>query len=91
MVYLFPDLNMQKGRTLEDMSSMVHQLTLKIGDRKARLAPIIKELRPLRQQHQELQAEFDERKHQYDTLSLQLESSMSRLEQEVRKYQVCNE
>jgi intraflagellar transport protein 81 len=45
---------MQKGRTLEDMSSLVHQLTLKIGDRKARLAPIIKELRPLRQQNQVL-------------------------------------
>jgi septation ring formation regulator EzrA len=39
---------------------------------------------------QELQSEFDERKHQYDTLSLQLESSMSRLEQEVKKYQVRN-
>jgi hypothetical protein len=36
------------------MSSLVHQLTLKIGDRKARLAPIIKELRPLRQQNQVL-------------------------------------
>ena len=43
---------MQKGRTLEEMSSLVHQLTLKIGDRKSRLAPIIKELRPLRQQNQ---------------------------------------
>ena len=31
--------------------------------------------------------DYDERKHQYDTLQLQLESSMSRLEQEVKKFQ----
>ena len=45
-------LDEQKGATLEDMSGLVHQLTLKISERKSRLAPIIKELRPLRQQCQ---------------------------------------
>ena len=35
-------LDEKKGETLEDMSRMVHQLTLKISERKARLAPIIK-------------------------------------------------
>ena len=39
-----------KGKTLEQMSDMVSTLTGKIGERKTRLAPIIKELRPLRQQ-----------------------------------------
>ena len=42
-------LDVQKGQTLEDMSGMVHQLSMKIAERKSRLAPIIKELRPLRQ------------------------------------------
>jgi len=56
---------MQKGRTLEEMSSLVHQLTLKIGDRKARLAPIIKELRPLRQQNQELQVNIKNSQKNY--------------------------
>ncbi len=46
-------LDAQKGKTLEDMSSMVHTLTMKISERKTRLAPIIKELRPLRAQCQE--------------------------------------
>ena len=76
-----------KGKTLEQMSDLVSTLTVKIGERKARLAPIIKELRPLRQQAQEMQAEHDDRKRDYDTLQLQLESSMSRLESEVRQYQ----
>jgi intraflagellar transport protein 81 len=80
-------LDAQKGKTLEEMSALVHQLTMKIGERKTRLAPIIKELRPLRQQCQDKEAEYDDRKHQYDALSLQLESSMSRVEQEVKKFQ----
>ena len=49
-------LDERKGATLEEMSGLVHQLTLRIGERKARLAPIIKELRPLRQQSQDMQA-----------------------------------
>ena len=49
------DLDQQKGRTLEDMSGLVGQLTMKIGERKARLAPIIKELRPLRQKCQNME------------------------------------
>ena len=37
-------LDAQKGQTLEDMSGMVQQLSVKIAERKSRLAPIIKEL-----------------------------------------------
>ena len=40
-----------------------------------------------RQQVQDREAEYEEKKHAYDTLSLQLESSMSRVEQEVKKFQ----
>jgi intraflagellar transport protein 81 len=75
------DLDAKKGQTLEEMSALVQQLSMKISDRKARLAPIIKELRPLRMQSQDLQVDYEARKSSYDTLLLQLESSMSRLEQ----------
>ena len=50
------ELDQQKGLKLEDMSGLVGQLTMKIGERKARLAPIIKELRPLRQKCQNMEA-----------------------------------
>ena len=36
---------------------------------------------------QEVQLEHDEKKRDYDKLQLQLESSMSRLETEVKQYQ----
>jgi hypothetical protein len=35
-------LDERKGATLDEMSGLVHQLTMKISERKARLAPIIK-------------------------------------------------
>lgn len=45
-------LDQMKGQTLEDISVMVNKLTRTIQEKKSALAPIIKELRPLRQQAQ---------------------------------------
>jgi len=45
-------LDHQKGQTLENMSDMVKTLATSIAHKKGALAPIIKELRPLRQQAQ---------------------------------------
>ena len=78
------NLDEQKGSTLEDMSGLVHQLTVKIAERKSRLAPIIKELRPLRQQCQDMQIRYDEKKHHYDSTALQLQSNMGKLETGVK-------
>ena len=78
------NLDEQKGSTLEDMSGLVHQLTVKIAERKSRLAPIIKELRPLRQQCQDMQIDYDEKKHHYDSTALQLQSNMGKLETGVK-------
>ena len=78
------NLDEQKGSTLEDMSGLVHQLTVKIAERKSRLAPIIKELRPLRQQCQDMQISYDEKKHHYDSTALQLQSNMGKLETGVK-------
>jgi len=46
------DYDDMKGRTLDDISHMVQQLTKRIMSKKESLSPIIKELRPLRQQAQ---------------------------------------
>ena len=44
------DMDMMKGRTLEDISYMVKKLNQTIQEKKNNLSPIVKELRPLRQQ-----------------------------------------
>ncbi|XP_023576442.1 intraflagellar transport protein 81 homolog, partial [Octodon degus] len=73
-----------KGRTLDDMSDMVKKLNSLVSEKKSALAPVIKELRQLRQKCQELTQECDEKKSQYDSCAAGLESSRSKLEQEVR-------
>jgi intraflagellar transport protein 81 len=78
------EFDQMKGRTLEDISYMVQQLNNKIASRKSQLAPMIKELRPLRQQAQDLTTEHTEKKNTYDSMSAGLESNRSKLEQDVR-------
>ncbi|XP_043968694.1 intraflagellar transport protein 81 homolog [Gambusia affinis] len=78
------DLDEKKGRTLDDMSEMVKKLNSMIVEKKSALAPIIKELRSLRQRRAELSQEYEEKKAQYESCAVGLESNRSKLEQEVK-------
>ncbi|XP_035870563.1 intraflagellar transport protein 81 homolog isoform X2 [Phyllostomus discolor] len=78
------EVDEMKGRTLDDMSGMVKKLNSLVSEKKSALAPIIKELRQLRQKCQELTQECEEKKSQYDSCAAGLESNRSKLEQEVR-------
>ncbi|XP_045152650.1 intraflagellar transport protein 81 homolog [Echinops telfairi] len=78
------EVDEMKGRTLDDMSEMVKKLNSLVAEKKSALAPVIKELRQLRQKCQELTQECDEKKSQYDSCAAGLESNRSKLEQEVR-------
>ncbi|XP_025079923.1 intraflagellar transport protein 81 homolog [Pomacea canaliculata] len=75
-----------KGRTLEDMSEMVRRLHGEIAERRNTLAPILRELRPLRESVQRLEPEHDSKKQVYERTAAGLESNMSKLEQEVKAY-----
>ncbi|XP_034872861.1 intraflagellar transport protein 81 homolog isoform X3 [Mirounga leonina] len=63
---------------------LVKKLNSLVSEKKSALAPVIKELRQLRQKCQELTQECDEKKSQYDSCAAGLESNRSKLEQEVR-------
>ncbi|XP_077164194.1 intraflagellar transport protein 81 homolog [Paroedura picta] len=78
------EMDEMKGRTLDSMSEMVRKLNAMVADKKSSLAPIIKDLRLLRQKCQELTQECDEKKTQYDSCAAGLESSRSALSQEVK-------
>ncbi|XP_054466972.1 intraflagellar transport protein 81 homolog [Anoplopoma fimbria] len=78
------ELDEKKGRTLDDMSEMVKKLNSMIVEKKSALAPIIKELRSLRQRCQEISQEYEEKKAQYESCTAGLESNRSKLEQEVK-------
>lgn len=78
------ELDEQKGKTLEDISELVRTLIGTIADKKSALAPVIKELRPMRQKCQEMTGDYEEKKTFYENLAAGLESNTSKLEQEVR-------
>ncbi|NXK85803.1 IFT81 protein, partial [Formicarius rufipectus] len=78
------EMDEMKGQTLDNMSEMVKKLNAMVAEKKASLAPVIKELRQLRQKCQELTQERDEKKIQYDSCAAGLESNRSALEQEVK-------
>ncbi|KAK2156371.1 hypothetical protein LSH36_215g03007 [Paralvinella palmiformis] len=78
------ELDQMKGRTLEDISQLVQQLTKKISEKKEALAPTIKELRILRTQGQEIDQVYNEKKMAYDNFQAGLESNRAKLEQEVK-------
>ncbi|CAG02472.1 unnamed protein product, partial [Tetraodon nigroviridis] len=78
------ELDERKGRALGDMSEMVKELNSRIVDQKSALAPVIKELRTLRQTCQELSQDYEEKKAQYESCAAGLESNSSKLEQEVK-------
>uniref|UniRef100_A0A8D2N6V3 Intraflagellar transport protein 81 homolog n=1 Tax=Zonotrichia albicollis TaxID=44394 RepID=A0A8D2N6V3_ZONAL len=63
---------------------LVKKLNAMVAEKKASLAPVIKELRQLRQTCQELTQECEEKKMQYDSCAAGLETNRSALEQEVK-------
>uniref|UniRef100_A0A8C5G7Z0 Intraflagellar transport protein 81 homolog n=1 Tax=Gouania willdenowi TaxID=441366 RepID=A0A8C5G7Z0_GOUWI len=79
------ELDEKKGRTLDDMSEMVKKLNSMISEKKTALAPVIKELRSLRQGYQEVSQEYEEKKAQYESCAAGLESNRSKLEQITEK------
>ncbi|XP_061200516.1 intraflagellar transport protein 81 homolog [Neopsephotus bourkii] len=79
------EMDEMKGRTLDNMSETVKKLNSMVSEKKASLAPVIRELRQLRQKCQELTQECDEKKMQYNSCAAGLESNRSALEQEVKR------
>ncbi|TNN13981.1 Intraflagellar transport protein 81 [Schistosoma japonicum] len=77
-------LNEQKCTTPEELSKVIQQLNGRITAKREQLAPVIRELRQLRQKAQELGQIHAEKKSAYDALTAGQETQSIRLEQEVR-------
>ncbi|KAI1286919.1 Intraflagellar transport protein 81 -like protein [Halotydeus destructor] len=70
---------------IDQLTMVIKQLNTDITDKKAKLAPVIKDLRPLRQQHQDLQYDHDQKKATYDATAAGLEGTLGKLDTEVKK------
>ena len=79
------ELDEQKETKLREMTRTIEELNEVIRSKKASLAPLLKEIRPLRQQHKELQGHHAEKKVTYDAVYVGLEAKRSQLESEVHQ------
>lgn len=59
-----------KGKTLDEYSKVVTELHQSIKQQKVKLAPLMKELRQLRQQAQELDVRWSEKKSIFESATL---------------------
>ncbi|GAB1598445.1 intraflagellar transport protein 81 homolog [Argonauta hians] len=81
----------QKDKQLEDMSHMIQLLTSKIKEKKKTLAPVIENLRSLREQCKHLTQKYDTKKSAYNLQSANLETQRSQLEKDVQVFHdECN-
>ncbi len=76
-------LDVVTGKKLNEMTAILRQLNDRIESKKSCLAPLIKEVRPLRLKHQEILAEHTEKKSLYDGVAVGLQVQRSGLDQEV--------
>merc|ERR1711865_784490 len=81
------DINMAKGKTLDEISKIVTDINQTLKERKNKLAPQIKELRAVRQRYQEVEQDHLEKKALYENTAAGLETERIKLEQECAAFQ----
>lgn len=74
-------INQAKGRTLDEISQIVTDINSALKERKNKLAPQIKELRVVRQEYQEVENGYLEKKSMFENTAVGLESERIKLEQ----------
>lgn len=77
------ELDQKTEKQLTEITMSIKELTAKIESKKASLAPLIKAVRPLRQQHQEVTADHAEKKEIYNGVAVGLQAQRAGLEREV--------
>mmetsp|Transcript_37518 Transcript_37518/g.105385 ORF Transcript_37518/g.105385 Transcript_37518/m.105385 type:complete len:671 (-) Transcript_37518:117-2129(-) len=79
------EVDKAKGKTLDQITEIVQQIKSKIMEKKNKLAPQIKALRAVRQNFQQVEVKYLEKKGAYDQAFSTVESDLSRLAGEVKQ------
>lgn len=79
------DVDEKKEETLKEMSRRVEQIKQAIEDKKVTLAPLIRDVRPLRQEHHTVLANHTELKYTYDNLAAGFQTNRVQIEEEVHQ------
>merc|ERR1719188_2768241 len=73
-----------KGKTLDEISAIVQKINLQLKEKKNKLAPQIKALRSVRQNFQQVEVKYMEKKSAYDQAKSTMDSDLSKVAAEVR-------
>merc|ERR1712060_705466 len=79
------EVDKAKGKTLDQITEIVQQIKSKIMEKKNKLAPQIKALRAVRQNFQQVEVKYLEKKGAYDQAHSTVEADLSKLAGEVRQ------
>jgi len=74
-----------KGKTLDEISGIVQKINSQLKDTKNKLAPQIKALRSVRQNFQQVEVQYLEKKSAYDQAKSAVDAELSKLSGEVRQ------
>ncbi|CAG9581749.1 conserved hypothetical protein [Leishmania major strain Friedlin] len=74
-----------KGKTLEELSRVVQEFTLAIREGRTRLAPLINELRAVRQTAAEVDQEWSAKKSQYEYQESLLTEDIQKIDEDVTR------
>merc|ERR1711920_527684 len=74
-----------KGKTLDEISAIVQKINQQLKEKKNKLAPQIKALRSVRQNFQQVEVKYLEKKSAYDQAKTTMDGELSKVSSEVRQ------
>merc|ERR1719270_706049 len=74
-----------KGKTLDEISGIVQKINAQLKEKKNKLAPQIKALRSVRQNFQQVEVRYLERKSAYDQAKTSMDGELGRVATDVRQ------
>ena len=77
-------LDNEKDQTLQEITETARLTQAEVTNRKKSLAPSIKELRELTEETTQLDQEYNEKKKEYDSVVLQLDTEKEKMGKEVK-------
>jgi len=82
------EVDQMKGATLEEISTMVEQISREFRQKQTQLQPLMSKLKSVRHEFMEVEADFNEKKGSFDKIAVGLEMEKSVLERDCDTYQV---
>lgn len=79
------NIDLKKGATLQEISNVVDELNNKLKAARARLSPLVAELRNARARYSEINTEYEAKKSAYEGIAASMDGERDKIEAEVKQ------